>query len=80
MIYNIVDRRKRKYRWQEINAIIEHTSNDNSCEDSDQCEYEDGGVMYEERANIHLHDAILWAGNESTKVTLYLYDKGEGFS
>jgi hypothetical protein len=31
MIWNIVDRRKRPYRWKAITAIIEPTYHDNNC-------------------------------------------------
>ncbi len=78
MLWNIVDKRKRKYRWQEINAVIEDTAHDNSCEDADQCEVNIDAVMYEERRNILLHDVVKWAEEASGKVTLYLYDKGDG--
>ncbi len=36
VIFNIIDRRKRQYRWKKITAIIEPTYHDNSVEDSDQ--------------------------------------------
>ena len=78
MIWNIVDRRKRKYRWREINAVIEDTAHDNSCEDADQCDEQLDAVMYEERRHISLHDAITWAEKASGKVTLYLYDQNSG--
>ncbi|MEM6899168.1 MAG: hypothetical protein AAF583_05285 [Pseudomonadota bacterium] len=78
MIWNIVDNRKRKYRWVEINAVIENTEHDNSCEDTDFCEPQEDAVTYEQRKSILLHDAIVWAEQATGKVTLYLYDKGDG--
>lgn len=78
MIWNIIDNRKRKYRWLEINAVIENAWHDNSCEDSDQIAESDDGTMYDQRKNILLHDAILWAEKAPGNVTLYLYDKGQG--
>jgi len=78
MIWNIVDNRKRKYRWLEINAVIEDTFHDNSCEDSDQAAEAIDGTTYDQRKNILLHDAIVWAERASGQVTLYLYDKGQG--
>jgi hypothetical protein len=35
MIWNVVDRRKRPFRWAKINAIIEATWHDNTVADSD---------------------------------------------
>lgn len=78
MIWNIVDNRKRKYRWLEINAVIENTCHDNSCGDSDQAPESDAGTLYDQRKNILLHDAIIWAENATGMLTLYLYDKGDG--
>ncbi len=79
MIWNIVDRRKRNYRWQKINAIIEDVSQDNSCDDADQFEEENSSApVYDERLGVLLHEAILWAEAEDGKVTLYLYDIGDG--
>ena len=80
MIYNIIDRRKRPYRWREINAIIEATSHDNFCEDSDQQTANDDDLTYDGREDISLHEAIAWARSEPCEVTLYLYDKGDGTS
>ena len=78
MIANIRDRRKRPLRWREVNAIIEATSHDNACKDSDQQEPTGDDVTYDERNGISVGEAIEWASRESTAVTLYLYDKGEG--
>lgn len=36
MIWNIVDRRSRAFRWKLINAIIEAIEHDNSVADADQ--------------------------------------------
>ena len=79
MIWNIVDRRKRKSRWLEINAIIENIAHDNYLQDTDLfTEHNDSAPDYDERTNILLHEAIIWAEAEEGKVTLYLYDKGDG--
>ena len=79
MIWNIIDHRKRKYRWGEINAVIEYTAHDNSCEDSDQINEDDSHIgTYYERRNVTVHDAIVWAEAAECEVTLYLYDKGDG--
>ena len=78
MIYNIIDRRKRPYRWREVNAIIEATSHDNFCKDADQQKPSDGDLTYDQLENVSLQEAIDWANRETCPVTLYLYDKGEG--
>lgn len=78
MIYNIIDRRTRPYRWRRINAIIEATSHDNSCSDSDQQPEEDDDITYDEREDISLSEALRWANDQPSAVTLYLYDLGSG--
>ena len=80
MIWNIIDCRKRRYRWARINAIIEATWHDNSCADTDiaPTASADTEVMYDEREGVALHEAIAWANQQSCPVTLYLYDEGAG--
>jgi hypothetical protein len=78
MIFNIRDHRKRPHRWREVNAIIEATSHDNSCEDSDQQPPSVDDLTYEQLENVSLQEAIAWADAQPSAVTLYLYDKGSG--
>jgi hypothetical protein len=78
MISNIIDRRKRRYRWKQITAIIEPTYHDNSVDDSDEAEEEIDSVVYDGRAVISVGDAIAWASSLPFAVTLYLYDLGDG--
>lgn len=80
MIYNIIDRRKRPYRWREVNAIIEATSHDNSCEDADQQPVAVDDLTYDELEGVSLEAAISWASDQPGAVTLYLYDKGAGIT
>jgi hypothetical protein len=80
MIYNIIDRRERPYRWRSINAIIEATSHDNSCDDSDQQPPSDDDLIYDQREGISLSEAISWAHERPDAVTLYIYDEGAGTS
>lgn len=80
MIYNIIDNRKRPYRWREVNAIIEATSHDNACDDADHQPPSDDDLTYDERENVTVQEAIAWANLESSPVTLYLYDKGAGMT
>jgi hypothetical protein len=80
MIWNIIDKRTRPYRWANINAIIEATWHDNSVVDTDiapELRFEDD-VIYEQRECISLHEAIDWASNQTCPVTLYRYDLGKG--
>ena len=80
MIYNIIDKRERRYRWKRINAIIEATWHDNSCQDTDVADSVpvELEVTYEQREAISLTEAIAWASAERCPVTLYLYDDGKG--
>lgn len=80
MITNIYDQRKRRYRWKLVNAVIEPTWHDNACRDSDQISSEGwkNVSFYEQRTDISLADAILWASGVGYPVTLFLYDQGEG--
>ena len=78
MICNIIDNRTRRYRWREINAIIEATANDWNVDDSDQQPPSDNDVVCESREGISLNEAIAWATAEPSAVTLFLYDKGDG--
>ena len=80
MIWNIIDRRTRPYRWARINAIIEATLHDNSCADTDiapSVAMEDH-VTYDDREGISLNEAVNWANAQTCPVTLYLYDEGAG--
>ncbi len=78
MIWNIVDGRKRPYRWKAINAIVEPTHHDNSVADSDEALPDDVGLPYDAREGISISDAVTWASGLDYGVTLYLYDLGEG--
>ena len=78
MIWNVIDRRKRLYRWKCINAIVEPTWHDNSCTDTDFAEQHPAEIEYEEREGMSVAEAVNWAQAFSFPVTLYLYDEGEG--
>ena len=79
MIWNIVDNRTRRYRWAKINAVIEDVANDNSCDDTDVFDEENNNEpVCDDRQNISLHEAVMWAEQRSGKVTLYLYDEDDG--
>jgi len=79
VIWNIVDRRKRRYRWKSVNAVVESVENDNACSDSDQAPI-DAHIQsdYDERRAIPVLDAVTWAHALPNAVTLYLYDEGDG--
>lgn len=78
MIYNIIDRRTRPYRWKRVNAVIEATSNDWNVDDSDEQPAGPDDVVYEDRRDISVEEAVAWASGISSPVTLYLYNEGEG--
>lgn len=77
MIWNIVDGRKRRYRWARVKAIVEPTWHDNKCKDADQAEPCSGEVDWGERLGISVSEAIKWAGDLPFPVTLYFYDEGD---
>ena len=76
MIANIIDRRKRRYRWKQITAIIEPTYHDNSVDDTEVPE--PGSAAYDEKAAVSVADAIAWALSLPFAATLYLCDLGDG--
>jgi hypothetical protein len=64
---------------KKIAAIIEPTHHDNSVSDSDETEIpEPGSIVYDERAEISVADAIAWAASLPFAATLHLYDLGSG--
>jgi hypothetical protein len=80
MIWNIVDRRKRPFRWKAITAIMEPTYHDNVCPDSDQADGTPDDIAYDHRAEISLADAVTWVQSLPFPATLYLYDLGQGIN
>ncbi|KPA23324.1 hypothetical protein shim_05190 [Shimia sp. SK013] len=80
MIWNIIDKRNRPYRWRTINAIIEDVAHDNGVADAGPLdEANNDAPVYDELRGASLHDAVAWAETHPGKVTLYLYDDGDGF-
>lgn len=80
MIWNIIDRRKRPHRWKAITAIMEPTYHDNSVADSDQAEETEDDIVYDQREEISLADAVVWVQSLPFPATLYLYDLGQGIN
>lgn len=75
MIWNIIDSRKNPHKWKKIDAVVESTAHDNSCEGADIFDEEDDyPVQYEQYFDVPLRDAVLWAEALRGKVTLYIYD------
>ena len=81
MLWNVIDKRTRPYRWREVNAIVEATEHDNSCTDADQAPESDPKVTvdYEALEAVSVSEAVNWAESQPCPVTLYLYDIGAGF-
>lgn len=78
-ITNIIDRRKRQYRFKKINAIVEAAWHDNSVKDADQILLPiDSGPDYSQMEHISLSDAVTWAESFAGPITLFLYDEDGG--
>lgn len=75
-IANIVDRRRRPYRYRRVNAVVEAAWHDNGVVDADESRA--GGPDYAELEHASLADAILWAQGFSGEVTLFIYDQDSG--
>ena len=80
MIWNIIDRRERHYRWKRVNAITEAVEQDNTCFDADQANPSDPltTIDYEQLEAVSVAEAIAWASRAQCPVTLYIYDDGKG--
>jgi hypothetical protein len=80
MIWNIVDRRRRPYRWKRVNAVVEAIEHDNSCPDADEAPESAPhlAVDYDALEDVSVEQAIAWACQQRCPVTLYLYDAGAG--
>ncbi len=80
MIWNVIDRRTRQFRWAKVNAIIEATWHDNTAADTDIAPIvrPQDEVTYDQREGISVNEAVNWANTQSCPVTLYLYDEGAG--
>jgi hypothetical protein len=60
MITNIIDRRKRPYRFWKVNAIVEAAWHDNSVNDADQAPSgKNDGPAYEERTSSRVARQLL---------------------
>jgi hypothetical protein len=76
MLHNIIDRRKRPYRWREIDVIAEATWHDNAIPGSDYAERNDSEPSLATQKSISLADAVIWASRFPVPMTLYIYDAG----
>lgn len=76
MIWNIVDRRDRIYRWRHVIAIAEAVEHDNTCIDSDiaVAPAVDMTIDHDRVDGVSVREAIRWANELRCPVTLYLYD------
>lgn len=78
MISNVIDNRKRPYRWANVNAIVEPTWHTNGSPDSDQAEVLPEPTPYQAREGISVTEAIEWAMSQPFAATLWLYDERDG--
>ncbi|MCW6533816.1 hypothetical protein [Sphingomonas lycopersici] len=80
MIWNIIDRRNRPYRWKKVNAIVEAVEHDNSVADADRAPHADPLLVvdYDQLEGVSVSEAVEWASRQHCPVTLYLYDAGKG--
>ena len=77
MIYNVIDRRKHKFRWKQVDVALEPTHHDNSCDNADIAPKGDGeGIGYDDLVHVSLPEAIKWASETPYPATLYVYDAG----
>ncbi len=60
MIWNIIDKRKRPYRFACVNVVLEPTYHDNGVEDADLAP-EERDFIVEEKDGSSLAEAIAWA-------------------
>jgi hypothetical protein len=79
MIWNVIDSRSNRHRWAKIHAIVEATWHDNSASGADQAPKNaaETDVVFDQRKDISLNDAINWANSQRCPVTLYISDGGE---
>jgi hypothetical protein len=61
MIRNIIDNRKRQYRWRRINVVVEPTWHDNTVADSDRADPATKESDHDERSGLSLAEAVAWA-------------------
>lgn len=59
---------------------MEPTYHDNSVADSDQAEATIDDIIYDQREEISLADAVTWVQSLPFPATLYLYDLGHGIN
>lgn len=82
MLTNVIDRRRRKYRFKKINAVIEPTRHDNRCKDADKAprnpKLDAAWMGYDEKEHVSVNAAVAWASRHRDAVTLYLYDHDGG--
>ena len=76
MLCNIIDRRAHPFRWRRIEAILEATSHDNGCADSDPVMPSDDDLLFDKRDGISVAEAVAWANAQPGMVTLFLWDEG----
>jgi hypothetical protein len=70
MIWNIIDRRDRPFRWKAVNAVVESADRENHRADADQAPSGGPDLGFSSRKDI----SVAWASALDYGVILYLYD------
>lgn len=76
-LLNIIDGRKRRHRWKRVHAIIEATVHDNRVTDADEAPDDAVWGLFDERHEISVREAVLWAEGQAASVTLFIYDEDD---
>lgn len=75
MLLNVIDKRKRPYRWKNVDAFVEPTCHDNGIADADQVELSEiPMIACEDVIGVSVAEALRWANAFDEAVTLFLSD------
>lgn len=77
MITNIIDNRENSAKSDNLDFVVEPSCADNSVKGAHNYDPDENkkSLMYAERLDASIHEAITWASGFELAVTLYIYDK-----
>jgi hypothetical protein len=78
MIWNIIDRRERSYRWNASMRSSNRHRTITAARIVTRRRKTPDAALYEQREGISLAKAVAWADAKPYRVTLYLCDEGCG--